>query len=224
MASRPMLGDIELQQVQRIDSDQDQLLVRHAVPALEGDFLQGLGRRATAFVLDGVLTGPEVGEGLTGLREKFHAAAPVSFAADIASATRIDQVLIEAMDVREIAGHALRFEYAFLLREFIPPPEPRVAEETFAEVAAAEAAQNDAEAQGDERAEEVSSQIAAGQGDLRVEVSLEAGGDLNQLAVLVEGTSDGGEAVRFTIEEQNDGVFLRQNVPAGNYTVQAFRR
>jgi len=115
--ARPMLGDVELQLVQNIEADEDQVLVRHDVPALEGDFLQGLGRRATRLILTGVLTGPEAGEGLKTLRDKFRAAQPVDFVADITTATRVGQVLIEEMGVRELAGKPERFEYAFTLRE-----------------------------------------------------------------------------------------------------------
>ncbi len=219
MALRPILDDIELQQVQIIASDQDQALAQHRIPGLEGDFFQRLGRHASSFRLRAVLTGPEALQGLERLAEKFRAATPVPFVADIASAVQVDQVLIDALHARDLAGKPQRYEVLFRLREYQEPQPPAAAEETFAE-----AAQEEAEAAGDERAEEVTDQIAAGQGDLRVEVTLESGGDLNDMAVLVEGTSDAGEAVNFTIEEQIDGVFVRQNVPAGNYRVQAFRR
>lgn len=200
MALRPMLGDIELQQVQRIDSDQDQLLVRHAVPALEGDFLQGLGRRATVFVLDGVLTGPEVADGITSLREKFHAAEPVSFAADIATATRIDQVLIEAMDVREIAGHALRFEYSFLLREFIPPPTPR--RETPPPPPPPQELEN---------------------GILEVEVIVEGHPEFDHSAtvVTVEGTQDDGSQLSRTLSTRANNLWTETEFPPGSYTCRA---
>lgn len=201
MALRPMLGDIELQQVQRIDSDQDQLLVRHAVPALEGDFLQGLGRRATAFVLDGVLTGPEVADGITSLREKFHAAEPVSFAADIATATRIDQVLIEAMDVREIAGHALRFEYSFLLREFIPPPAPR--RETPPPPPPPQELEN---------------------GILEVEVIVEGQPEFDHSAtvVTVEGTKEDGTPLGTrTLSNRANNLWTETEFPPGSYTCRA---
>lgn len=121
---RPMLDDLELQQVQTIELDGDQVWVQHDIPALEGDFLQGLGRRAGQFTLTGVLTGAEVADGLKSLRDKFRAAAPVAFVADIATATRIDQVLIEEMGVRELAGKPARFEYAFTLREYVPATPP----------------------------------------------------------------------------------------------------
>ena len=122
MAPRPVLGEVELEKVQSIVVDGDQVLVEHGVPALEGDFLQRVGRRASKINLRGFLAGSGVLDSLKNLRDKLRAAEPVSFVADIATATRVDQVLIEEMGVRELAGKPERFEYAFLLREFIPPP------------------------------------------------------------------------------------------------------
>lgn len=120
--AKPMLDGVELPQAQRIASEDEEVLVQHGVPALEGDFLQDLGRRAVRVTLSGVMSGAEAGEDLKGLREKFHAAAPVPFVSDIATATRVDKVLIEEMGVRELAGKPERFEYALALREHTPPP------------------------------------------------------------------------------------------------------
>jgi outer membrane protein OmpA-like peptidoglycan-associated protein len=117
-----MLDGVELPQAQRIASEDEEVLAQHGVPSLEGDFLQDLGRRAVRVTLSGVLTGAEAGEDLKGLREKFHAAAPVPFVSDIGTATKVDKVLIEEMGVRELAGKTERFEYALSLREYTPPP------------------------------------------------------------------------------------------------------
>src|SRR5713226_9222712 len=119
---RPMLDDVELQQVQEVEAEDQEVLAQHGVPALEGDFLQDLGRRATRVKLTGVLTGSEAGGGLKKLREKFRAAEPVPLVADIATATKVDKVLIEEMGVRELAGKPERFEYAITIIEYIPPP------------------------------------------------------------------------------------------------------
>jgi hypothetical protein len=134
--ARPMLGDLELEQVQLVEADEDQVVTRHPVPGLEGDFLQDLGRRAARMRLTGVLTATDTIQHLGTLREKFHAGDPVGFVSDITSATLVDQVLIERMDVVEVAGRPSAFEYRFDLREFleaepvdtedvvIPPPAP----------------------------------------------------------------------------------------------------
>jgi Putative peptidoglycan binding domain/OmpA family len=133
---RPMLGDLELEQVQLVETDEDQVVVRHRVPALEGDFLQDLGRRGARLSLTGVLTAPDTKDSLAELRARFHAGDPVAFVSDISSATAVDRVLVERMDVRELAGRPSAFEYHLTLRELteaepvdtedvdIPPPPP----------------------------------------------------------------------------------------------------
>lgn len=205
---RPMLGDIELQQVQKIEVDGDQVLVAHGVPALEGDFLQRLDRRAMQITITGVLTGPEAGEGLKALRDKFRAAEPVPFVADIATATRVDEVLIEEMGVRELAGKPERFEYAFTLREYIPapavtretPPEPEVPDP-----------------QDDEIDENVGTLI------VEVEVEGEQDFDFSKISVTVQGTQQDGTDLSRTLTNRTDNVWTEEEFPAsqGEYTVQA---
>lgn len=123
---RPMLGDIELQQVQLIQLDEDQVLTRHDIPALEGDFLQRLGRAGAAIELTGVQSGPEAREGLNGLRAAFRAADPLTFSADIVTATELEDVLIERFEITEQAGLPDAFEFRLRLREYTEPtaPEP----------------------------------------------------------------------------------------------------
>ena len=211
--ARPMLGDVELQQVQSIEVDGDQVLVQHAVPALEGDFLQGLGRRGAQVRLTGVLTGPEAAEGLKTLRTKFRAAEPVSFVADIATATRVGQVLIEEMGVRELAGKPERFEYALTLREFIQASTPQTE--------AAPARQVDEEVQ-KEASDLTSQQInesANELGILEVQVDLEEGGDYAGLRVVVEGETADGETISTWSTTQENGKYRFTDLKAGTYTV-----
>src|SRR5262249_10436291 len=95
MPAKPMLDDVELQHVQKVEAEDEHVLAQHGVPALEGDFLQDLGRRVTRLTLIGVMSGDEAGEQLKNLRLKFRNAEPVTFVSDIATATTVDQVLIE---------------------------------------------------------------------------------------------------------------------------------
>jgi outer membrane protein OmpA-like peptidoglycan-associated protein len=199
---KPMLDDLELQQVQSIEVDDDQVWAQHAVPALEGDFFQGLGRRASRVTLVGVLTGAEVDEGLENLRHKFRAAAPVSFVADIATATRIDQMLIEEMGVRELAGKPARFEYAFTLREYSPatpteivippppplPPEPRVETSVL---------------------------------EVEVQVAGEPDFDHSQTRVRVQGLDNDGNSIDRELSEREGNLWTADPFPSGNYTAQA---
>lgn len=119
-----MLDGVELEQVQKVEAEDEEVLGQHGVPALEGDFLEDLGRRATRLTLTGVITGADSGDELKTLREKFRSATPVPFVEDIAVATKVDKVLIEEFGVRELAGRPNRFEFEMTLREFLPPPRP----------------------------------------------------------------------------------------------------
>jgi hypothetical protein len=214
---KPLLGDVELQQVQRIQTEQDQVLIGHGVPSLEGDFLQRAGRRSNKIMLTGVLTGAKAGEGLRKLREKFRAAEPVPFVSDIVSATRLNKVLIEEMIVRELAGKPERFEYALTLREFIQPPANQTQEMEIISQEVVEEAQA--------QVEETVVAVIQNVGTLTVQVEIEdAPQDFTDIIVLVEGVSEAGVQVSFTIEEQVNSIYSRENVAAGEYAVKVFRR
>ncbi len=201
-----MLGDLELQQVQRLETEGDQLLVAHRVPGLEGDFLQGLGRRGSRIALTGVLSGPASGEGLKKLREKFLAAEPVPFVSDIATATKVDEILIEEMEVRDLAGKPERYEYAFVLREFTAPP----AEESEEPPPVEPPPPPD---------EDIDELVAT----LIVEVTVEGdpGFDFAQVTVTVAGTQSDGALLSRTLTGSAGNAWTEEKFPAGDYTVTA---
>ena len=194
-----MLDDLELQLVQQLEAAERQERAQHAIPALEGDFLQGLGRRATSFTLAGVIANDDgtVSEELKKLREKFRAAAPVDFVADIATATRVDTVLIEEMSVRELAGKPERFEYAFALREFIPAPAPEI--------------------------EPPPPPPPPLETSLIVDVRVEGqpGFDFSQVKVTVKGTQEDGASLDRTLINRTNNIWTEATFPPGSYTVRA---
>ena len=198
--ARPMLDDVELEQVQSIEAEEEHLLAQHSIPALEGDFLQRLDRRAAQITLHGVLTGPEVRPDLEKLREKFRLAAPVSFVSDIATATKVEKMLIEELGVRELAGKPERFEYAFTLREFIPPPAPR----TIPPPPIPPQPQP-----------EVSTLI------VEVIVEGEPAFDFSTVTVTVEGTQDDGTSLSRTLTERTENIWTEEDMPPGQYTATA---
>jgi hypothetical protein len=214
---KPMLGDLELSLVQRIETIEEQVLVDHAVPGLAGSLIQRLNRNPTQVRLHGVITSDEAKEGLEKLREKFHAAEPLLFAADIMAATEVQQVLIADLEVEELAGKPDRFEYWFTLKEYIPPPP----DETEAMQIVNDEAASEAASQNDDRVEHVTGQL----GVIEVEVSLASGErDFGIAEVEVEGTTDDGEPFSAVISEHVEGLFRLEDVPAGQYTVRAIRR
>ncbi len=199
--SKPMLGDLELQQVQKIEIDEDQALAQQSVPALEGDFLQRLGRRATQIGLTGVLTGDAAGAGLKTLQEKFRAAEPVSFVADIATATKVDQVLIEELGMRELAGRPQRFEYALTLREYTPPPKP--------------------EPPAPQPPPPEPPSVDTGKLVVDVTVTGQPGFDFSTITVSVAGTQDDGTQLNRTITQRSENTWTDDQMPPGQYTVTA---
>ena len=201
MAVKPMLGDLPLQLVDEIESDQDRVLVQHPVPGLEGDFTSDLGTRSTTITLSGAVEGEQVGDELKKLREKFQAAEPVAFAADIATAVRVQDVLVEEMGVRELAGKTGLFEYAFTLREFAPAPKP---EEEPPPVIPPPP-------------------IEPTVGRLEVEVVLKGLGDVDPDTILVsvEGTQDDSVPLRRTLKNRTGLVWTETDFPPGKYTARA---
>jgi hypothetical protein len=124
---RPMLDDLELRQVQEISSYDLRMLAEHKPPGMSGHLLQNLGRRPARLVLWGVATGPDALEFIQKIEEKFRAAKPVPFTADISKDSEIEQMLIDDLKIQELAGKPERFGYLLTLREFIKPVEPATA-------------------------------------------------------------------------------------------------
>ena len=200
MPARPMLDDVELQQVQRIEAEENEAVAGHRVPALEGDFLQDLGRRAVRVTLNGVLTGDEAAESLKQLREKFQDAEPLPFTADIATATQVEKVLIEALDVRELAGKPKRFEYGLALREFIPPPPPK-----------------------EEPPPPPPPKPEPKTATLIVEVVVEGQPDFDFSTVTtsVDGKKTDGTPLTRTLTKRDKNVWTEEKMPPGQYTAKA---
>jgi hypothetical protein len=122
---RPIIDGWEVPRIERIESRERRRLARLAVPGLLGDLQQDLGAGSLAVEIRGSLQGDEARDDfLTSVREKFRAGDPVSFVADITTATELDQVLIEELVVEEVNQAAGSFSYRVVLREYVEPPEP----------------------------------------------------------------------------------------------------
>ncbi len=121
---RPMLDDFELPLVQTLRTEEDQVWVEHGVPALEGSLFQRLGRAPTRIFVQGAAADDQSLSHLERLRELFQAAEPVPFVADIMTATRVTDVLIADLVVREVAGKPQQYHYWITLLEYVPTPEP----------------------------------------------------------------------------------------------------
>lgn len=125
MIVRPVIGGWEVPRIERIETHERRRLARLPVPGLLGDLQQDLGADSLSVEIVGSLQGDEARDDfLDTLREKFRAGDPVTFVADITSATELDRVLIEQLEVEEVNEAAGSFRYRIVLREYVEPPEP----------------------------------------------------------------------------------------------------
>lgn len=200
---RPMLGDLELPLVQLLRTEEDQVWVEHGVPALEGSLLQRLGRAPTRVLIHGVMAGDKSLQDLDALRKLYQDAKPLTFAADIMTATKVSQMVIADLTVRERAGKPQCFNYFVNLVEFIltpdpkPPPPPPPPGKT---------------------------ECDGKTGDIEVTVVLPQGQtDFTDVVVRIQRTDVEG-AAPIEITEQTGGKFTKTKVDKGEYRATAFRR
>lgn len=120
-----MLGSFELTGIECVESSESRALVDHRVPGLAGDYLQDLGTVPNRIVIRGSRSGDDARDAfLTGVRELFNAGAPTTFVADINTATDLVDVVVEDLDVTELADSESTLRYRVSLRKYTKPPEP----------------------------------------------------------------------------------------------------
>jgi hypothetical protein len=124
-----MLDDLELPRVQTITTQDQRMLSELKPPGMAGSLLQNLGRRPLRVVVSGVATGPDGLAAVQKLDDKFRAGDPLPFVADIVTDADLQQVLIEDLQIKDLAGKPDRRAYVVTLQEFIKPvnPEPATA-------------------------------------------------------------------------------------------------
>jgi hypothetical protein len=125
MIVRPMIGDLEVPRIERISAVEGRRLARLAVPGLQGDLHQDLGTDSLLVEIEGSLqTDQERDDFLGAVRGAYLAGDPLAFVADIVTATELEQVLVEALEVEEVNEAAGGFRYRIRLRQYVEPPEP----------------------------------------------------------------------------------------------------
>lgn len=211
-----MLGELELPLVQRITTEEAQVVVEHRVSGLDGAFAQGLHRAPTCVVVRGILTGAAAAVNLEALRALYLAGDPLPFVADVMTATQVREVLIADLRVGEVAGKPDTLWYEITLAEYVEPPaDQTVVADIGGDLAAEAGAQN----------EQRIVALDEGWGVLEVVMLLASGEqDFSVAQVEVEGTTAAGARFVATIEQGADGLFRLEQVPAGDYTVRAVRQ
>lgn len=120
-----MIGGWELPAIESIQAIESRRIARLPVPGLHGDLQQDLGASSLAVEIIGSLHGDEARDAfLEEIRATFRAGEPVSFVADITTATELETVMIETIEVTEVNEWSDSFRYHVVLREYVEPPPP----------------------------------------------------------------------------------------------------
>lgn len=112
------IGQIELNGVQNVYTEESRALVEQHAPRQDGSIFQDLGRDPVTVVVDGLLLGTAALSGLEQLRAAQLAAEPLPFAADVVIGSELTEILIEDLQVRQVAGYPDRYRYTLRLREY----------------------------------------------------------------------------------------------------------
>jgi hypothetical protein len=123
MKIKPVLGDWEIPRIESIRTLERRAFAEFAVPGRVGSLFQDLNTAPARIAISGSLYGDEDrDEFLEELRGKFHDGEPVTFVADILTATEVQYVIVEVMRFQESGTKPDQMDYLFVLRESPPPP------------------------------------------------------------------------------------------------------
>lgn len=120
----PILGDITLTAVQRVDQSLDAGFHDVPVLGLAGHAQQRSGRPSHRIGIVGVLTGDAALDELAALQTLASSGAETSFAADIVTALDLQQVVVTHFTATELAGQPGVIDLTIELAESPPLPPP----------------------------------------------------------------------------------------------------
>jgi phage protein U len=120
----PLLGDISLELVQRIQHSLDSGFVPTRIAGLSGELQQRSGRPSHHIHIAGVLFGEEAADELATLQKAAESGEELTFAANITTALDLQQVVITSFQATEVAGKPDQFNYELALVESPPLPPP----------------------------------------------------------------------------------------------------
>jgi hypothetical protein len=122
---KPVLGGWEIPHIASIGSLEQRSFAEVEVPGKTASLFQDLAATPTRIVISGSLYGDEDRDDfLDEVRGKFRAGEPVTFVADIVTATELQYVVIETLRFEQSAASPDEIEYLIALRESPPPPPP----------------------------------------------------------------------------------------------------
>lgn len=124
MTAVPMLGDLAMEHVTRVETRLAQRLAAVPVVGLAGDAQQNLGRASHVIALSGLIIGEDAADKLGTLQEKAASGEELDFTADISTALELAKVVVVDARFTAEAGRPGRYGFELTLRESPPLPPP----------------------------------------------------------------------------------------------------
>jgi len=127
MIAKPILDNFEIKGIQDISAQEKRALTEHRVPGMEGSLFHDMGAQPALITIRGSLNYNESRQdviNLEELRRKFHDAKAVPFVADITTATKVKEVLIKYIEIKESEKLPDYFDYFIELKEHAPEFKP----------------------------------------------------------------------------------------------------
>ena len=120
----PLLGDVSLELVQRIEHRLDGGFVATRIAGLEGELQQRVGRPSHRIDIVGVLAGEGAADDLGKLQQAATGGEETTFSSDITTALDLQKVVVDSIHAEQLAGYPDRFRYSLTVVESPPLPAP----------------------------------------------------------------------------------------------------
>jgi len=199
----------EVRTVYDVHVDGRRSIVELKIPGSSGNVLQDMGREPITILIKGEVWGPDAKATVTSLKAKSDAGDSVPFTSDLLAAASVSDVIVEELEVDQVAGNPTRYRYLMLLREFKEGGEATegAASETdeIAEQEAEDQAAQDAE---DEAAKE--GEIH----DIRVQLRDHAGALIPDVDVTIDGPDGTHKA-----KTDEEGYVVVKDAKEGTYEI-----
>lgn len=125
MKTKPMLDDWEVTHIESIQILEERSFAQYDIPGMKGASFQDFDTHPARIEIRGSIYGDDNKEDfLTTLRQKYADGSPVTFVADIVTATTVQYVVIESLFVTESGIRPDEISYTIRLVESPPPPPP----------------------------------------------------------------------------------------------------
>lgn len=123
MIVKPVIGDWEIPNISSIKTIEQRWFAELPIPGRTGSLFQDLNTKPADILITGSLYGDEARNSfIEDIREKFNNGEPVTFVADIVTATSIQYVVISRMYFEENAQYPDQTDYRIIIKESPPPP------------------------------------------------------------------------------------------------------